>query len=124
MKVLSEKRFKIMERLRDTMKEANDWKHEIENYSYLWLEDRKEHLQQFLLYGRSVNDKYELENREQNKENPPNLSQFQNQIDSFQSIYNDIDNWNQTFIFNNWLRVDARPIKRQLLTLVKKWIDL
>jgi dynein heavy chain len=67
---------------------------------------------------------YELDNRENIKETPPNLTQFQNQIDLFQSIYNDIDNWDQTFIFNSWLRVDARPIKRQLLALVTKWINL
>lgn len=54
----------------------------------------------------------------------PNLKQFQNQIDLFQSIYNDIDSWDQTIVFNSWLRVDVRPIKRQLLTLVSKWINL
>jgi len=127
-----------MERLRETMKDANDWKEEVEENSYLWLDDRKEHMRQFLIYGRSLEGKTiflfdikfqysiesELENHEQIKETPPNLSQFQNQIDLFQSIYNDIDNWDQTFIFNSWLRVDARPIKRQLLILVTKWIDL
>ncbi|CAF3388923.1 unnamed protein product [Rotaria sp. Silwood1] len=123
MKELNDRRLKIMERLRDTMKEANDWKEEVEDYSYLWLDDRKEHMRQFLLYGRSLED-YELENREHVKETPPSLIQFQNQIDLFQSIYNDIDSWDQTFLFNSWLRVDARPIKRQLLTLVNKWINL
>lgn len=124
MKELTDKRLKIMERLRDTMKEANDWKDEVEENSYLWLDDRKEHMRQFLLYGRTLDDENELENREQIKETPPNLLQFQNQIDLFQSIYNDIDNWKQTFLFNAWLQVDARPIKRQLLILVNKWINL
>ena len=54
MKELNDSRLKIMERLRDTMKEANDWKEEIEENSYLWLDDRKEHMRQFLLYGRSL----------------------------------------------------------------------
>ncbi|CAF3576543.1 unnamed protein product [Rotaria sordida] len=123
MKELNDCRLKIMERLRDTMKEANDWKEEVEDYSYLWLVDRKEHMRQFILYGRLLED-YELENREHIKETPPSLIQFQNQIDLFQSIYNNIDSWDQTFLFNSWLRVDARPIKRQLLTLVNKWINL
>ncbi|UJR10317.1 hypothetical protein I4U23_014523 [Adineta vaga] len=123
MKELNDSRLKIMERLRNTMKEANDWKEEVEENSYLWLDDRKEHMRQFLLYGRILED-HEVENLEQVKECPPNLLQFQNQIDLFQSIYNDIDNWNQTFLFNNWLRVDARPVKRQLLALVTKWINL
>ena len=82
MKELNDRRLKIMERLRDTMKEANDWKDEVEENSYLWLDDRKEHMRQFLLYGRTL-DESELENREQIKETPPNLSQFQNQIDLF-----------------------------------------
>jgi hypothetical protein len=54
MKELNDNRFKIMERLRDTMREANNWKEEIEENSYLWLDDRKEHMRQFLLYGRSL----------------------------------------------------------------------
>lgn len=53
MNYLNANRLKIMERLRETMKEANDWKEQVEEYSYLWLDDRKEHMRQFLLYGRS-----------------------------------------------------------------------
>ena len=44
----------MMERLRQTMKEANDWKEKVEENSYLWRDDRQEHMQQFLLYGRSL----------------------------------------------------------------------
>lgn len=54
MEYLNNSRLKIMERLRETMKKANDWKEQIEEYSYLWLDDRKEHMRQFLLYGRSI----------------------------------------------------------------------
>ena len=43
-----------MERLRETMKEANAWKEKVEENSYLWREDRKEHMRQFLVYGRSL----------------------------------------------------------------------
>ena len=54
MRTLNDSRLKILDRLRDTMKEANDWKDEVEENSYLWLDDRKEHMRQFLLYGRSL----------------------------------------------------------------------
>ncbi len=57
MKELNNSRLKIMERLRDTIKDANDWKDEVEENSYLWLDDRKEHMRQFLLYGRSLEGK-------------------------------------------------------------------
>lgn len=129
-----------MERLRDTMKQANDWKEEVEENSYLWLDDRKEHIRQFLLYGRTLTGECaflgmslsspvitvdsELENAEQIPFSPPDLAQFRNQIDLFQSVYNEIDRWDQTVLFNNWLRVDARPVKRQVLALVTKWINL
>lgn len=43
-----------MERLRETMKEANAWKEKVEEKSYLWRDDRKEHMRQFLVYGRSL----------------------------------------------------------------------
>ena len=49
MKELNDSRLKIMDRLRDTMKQANDWKDTIDEYSYLWLADRKEHMRQFTL---------------------------------------------------------------------------
>ena len=65
-----------------------------------------------------------MENSAQIKATPPTLPLFQQRIDLFQTIYNDIDGWKQSFVFNSWLRVDARPIKRQLLTLVTKWINL
>lgn len=65
-----------------------------------------------------------MENRDQIKATPPTLQRFQERIDHFQTIYNDIDGWNQSFLFNSWLRVDARPIKRQLLSLVTEWINL
>lgn len=121
MKVLNEKRLKIMERLRQTMKEANEWKTDIERYAYLWLDDQKEHMRQFLLYGQTYASSSKDDELEKS---PPTLEQFQNQIDLFQSIYNEIDHWKPSFLFNNWLRVDARPIKRQLLNLVTKWINL
>ena len=54
MKELDHRRLKIMERLRETMKDANEWKEEVEENSYLWLDDRKEHMRQFLLYGRAL----------------------------------------------------------------------
>ena len=54
MRTLNDSRLKILERLRETMREANDWKDEVEGNSYLWLDDRKEHMRQFLLYGRSL----------------------------------------------------------------------
>jgi hypothetical protein len=57
MKELNNSRLKIMERLRDTIKDANNWKDEVEENSYLWLDDRKEHMRQFLLYGRSLEGK-------------------------------------------------------------------
>ena len=64
MEYLNGNRLKIMERLRETMKEANDWKEQVEEYSYLWLDDRKEHMRQFLLYGRALEGQRERSHSE------------------------------------------------------------
>lgn len=116
MKILKEKRTELMERLRETMRQANIWKSKIEQFDFLWLENRNEHLENFL-HPATPFEQFD-------SESSPTLQQFQSQINFFQSIYNEVDAWNSSFIFNSWLKVDARPIKRQLLNLLTEWIDL
>ena len=62
MQTLNEYRWKLMERLHETMNEANLWKEQVEQFDYLWLDNREEHLQEFLLYGRSLNGKKSIKN--------------------------------------------------------------
>jgi hypothetical protein len=54
MQLLNGNRLKIIERLRQTMKQANEWKDNLDKNAYLWLDDRNEHMRQFLIYARCL----------------------------------------------------------------------
>ena len=54
-------------------------------------------------------------------ETPPTLEQFKEQIDSYEKTYGEIESMNSSVVFDNWLRIDARPFKQALLNEIKKW---
>jgi len=43
------------------------------------------------------------------------------QIDTYESIYQDVETVEGSIIFEKWFRVDARPFRQALLNIVKKW---
>jgi dynein heavy chain, axonemal len=48
---LSEMRNDLMERVNSVMAKANEFKDSFNKYAYLWVDDRKEFMRQFLLYN-------------------------------------------------------------------------
>lgn len=56
------------------------------------MDDRQEFLRQFLLYGHMLtSDEIDVAGDEGVKENPPDLSQFKEQVDGFEAIYNEVE---------------------------------
>ena len=43
------------------------------------------------------------------------------QIDTYETIYQDVETVEGSVIFEKWFRVDARPFRQALLNIVKKW---
>ena len=43
------------------------------------------------------------------------------QIDTYETIYQDVETVEGSIIFEKWFRVDARPFRHALLNIVKKW---
>ena len=69
-----------------------EYRNSIENYAYLWVDDRKEFLRQFLLYGHVLTaEEIEAAGEEGVAKTPPTLDQFKGQVDSYEKIYNEVE---------------------------------
>ncbi|XP_028842651.1 dynein heavy chain 9, axonemal-like isoform X2 [Denticeps clupeoides] len=94
----------------------------LERYAYLYVEDRKEFMWQFLLYGRALTGE-EIEANEEHgiPETPPTLEQFRKQVDHYEQLYEQLQQLEPVHVFQGWLRVDGHAFKSSLLNIVKKW---
>lgn len=94
-------------------------------YSYLWLDDRKQYLQDFLNYGRQLtNEEIELilmKDSQAPKLSPPKMEMFREQIDKFENVYNQVERIETKQIFNGWFKVDIKPFKQALMNNIRKW---
>jgi len=43
------------------------------------------------------------------------------QIDMYETIYQDVETVEGSVIFEKWFRVDSRPFRQAMLNIVKKW---
>ncbi|TRY82989.1 hypothetical protein DNTS_022847 [Danionella cerebrum] len=119
---LVETRDLLMERVKSTMTRCCEYRDSLERYSYLYVENRKEFMQQFLLYGRALsNEELEMLVEQGLPETPPTLECFKQQVDSYESLYEELQHLEAVVLFDCWMRVDSRAFKSALLNTVKKW---
>lgn len=77
---LADMRHLLMDRVRGVMTTCCEFRNSLEHYSYLYVDDRKEFMHQFLLYGHMVtNQKVSGENGV--PESRPTLENFREQVD-------------------------------------------
>ncbi|KAF6093353.1 dynein axonemal heavy chain 9 [Phyllostomus discolor] len=119
---LARMRSTLMDRVQGMMALCCSYRNTFSQYSYLYVEDRKEILAQFLLYGHVLTPE-EIEAHEEDgiPENPPLLHQFKAQIDSYEKLYEDVCRLEPIKVFDCWMRIDVRPFKASLLNLIKRW---
>ena len=119
---LSEMRHDLMDRVSAVINKAIEQRNQFENYSYLWTENRAEFLRQFLLYNHVLTQE-EIENagEEGVPECPPTLEQFREQMDTYESLYDEIAQLPDVYVFDQWFRLSIRPFKQNLLNVVRKW---
>jgi hypothetical protein len=43
------------------------------------------------------------------------------QIDTYETIYHEVEEVDGTVTFEKWFRVDVRPFRQALLNIIKKW---
>ncbi|XP_016013564.2 dynein heavy chain 9, axonemal isoform X3 [Rousettus aegyptiacus] len=119
---LARMRNMLMERVQSMMALCCIYQNTFSQYSYLYLEDRKEILGQFLLYGHVLTpEEIEAHAEDSIPENPPLLHQFKAQIDSYEKLYEDVCRLDPIKVFDNWMKVDVRPFKASLLNIIKRW---
>nr|XP_020013652.1 dynein heavy chain 17, axonemal [Castor canadensis] len=106
----------------NAMKEAEEHQDSFERYSYLWMDDLQEFMKNFLIFGHAPTVE-ELDTRtdETIPKTPPTLNQFQQQIDSYEKLYEEVSKCENTKVFNGWLQCDCRPFKQALLNTIKRW---
>ncbi|ERE69011.1 dynein heavy chain 17, axonemal [Cricetulus griseus] len=104
------------------MKVAEEYQDSFERYSYLWVDDLQESMKNFLIFGHTPTPE-ELDTRVDDTipKTPPSLAQFQQQIDSYEKLYEEVSRCENTKVFHGWLQCDCRPFKQALLNTIKRW---
>ncbi|KAL4676954.1 hypothetical protein H8957_008548 [Semnopithecus entellus] len=119
---LIEMREEVTSLVINAMKEAEEYQDSFERYSYLWTDDLQEFMNNFLIYGCAVTAE-DLETRTDDTipKTPPTLAQFQQQIDSYEKLYEEVSECENTKVFHGWLQCDCRPFKQALLSTIRRW---
>ncbi|KAL4648151.1 dynein heavy chain 9, axonemal-like [Arapaima gigas] len=119
---LSDMRQNLTDSVKQIMSKCLDYSNAFEHYAYLYVDDRKEFMRQFLLYGHVLtSEEIEAHADDSVPESPPTLAQFQEQVDSYEKICDEVQQIEPVVVFDCWMRVDARPFKSALLNVIKKW---
>ena len=87
---LLDQREDILTRVSTGIEKATEHCNSFETFSYLWIDDRQEFMKQFLLYGHVLTSE---EQEEGVSKTPPSLTQFKEQVDSYEGIYSDVVNF-------------------------------
>ncbi|XP_023983695.1 dynein axonemal heavy chain 9 [Physeter macrocephalus] len=115
-------RGELMGRMQGMMTLCCSYRSTLSQYSYLYVEDRKEALGQFLLYGHVLTaEEMEAHAEDRIPENPPLLHQFKAQIDCYEKLHEDVSRLEPIRVFDSWMKIDVRPFKTSLLNIIKKW---
>uniref|UniRef100_A0A0D9S475 Dynein axonemal heavy chain 17 n=1 Tax=Chlorocebus sabaeus TaxID=60711 RepID=A0A0D9S475_CHLSB len=119
---LIEMREEVSSLVINAMKEAEEYQDSFERYSYLWTDDLQEFMNNFLIYGCAVTAE-DLETRTDDTipKTPPTLAQFHQQIDSYEKLYEEVSECENTKVFRGWLQCDCRPFKQALLSTIRRW---
>nr|XP_027809857.1 dynein heavy chain 9, axonemal [Marmota flaviventris] len=119
---LASLRSTLMERVQSMMTLCCGYRNTFVQYSYLYVEDLKEILGQFLLYGHVLSpEEMEAHAEDGIPENPPLLQQFKVQIDSYEKLYAEVCKLEPVKVFDSWMKIDVRPFKASLLNIIKRW---
>lgn len=115
----------ILESVDKVVNEAYVYCDSFRNYAYLWLEDKSMYMEQFLNYGRQLTDEEMMlvlgKDPDAPKPCQPKNEAFREQIDHFETLYNEVEGMKAEHIFNGWFKVDIKPFKHALLNTIRKW---
>ncbi|XP_014887254.1 dynein axonemal heavy chain 9 isoform X4 [Poecilia latipinna] len=119
---LADTRHLLMERVKAAMTACCSFRNSLERYSYLYVDDRKEFMRQFLDYGQNpASPDVEVFSDSGIHESTPTLDSFREQIDGYEKLYEEVQHLEVVHVFHGWMRVDGRRMKSALLNVIKKW---
>ncbi|XP_073516352.1 dynein axonemal heavy chain 9 isoform X1 [Phyllobates terribilis] len=119
---LADMRNLLMENVQNIMTTCSEYRNSFDQFAYLYVDDRKEFMRQFLLYGHVLTpEEIEAHAEDGVPETPPTLLQFRDQIDSYEKIYEEVTKMEPVNVFDCWMKVDAQPFKSALLNVIKRW---
>uniref|UniRef100_A0A668AEI7 Dynein axonemal heavy chain 17 n=1 Tax=Myripristis murdjan TaxID=586833 RepID=A0A668AEI7_9TELE len=119
---LADMRQLLMDRVQGVVATCCEFSNSLERYAYLYVDDRKEFMRQFLLYGHVLtSQEVEAHAEDGVPETPPTLDSFKEQVDGYEQIYEEVQGLEPVCVFQGWMRVDGRAFKSALLNIIKKW---
>eukprot|EP00731_Ephydatia_muelleri_P012058 Em0006g952a len=119
---LSDKREEVSNCVHLVVDQATKYCSTFDGYTYLWVDDREEFLRQFLLYGHiPTPEEIEAAGEGGVPKTPPSLGQFKEQVDKYEKVHGEVEQFEDTKVFDLWFRIDSRPFKQALLNTVKRW---
>lgn len=94
----------ILNSIDKVIEEAYEFCDHFQTYSYLWLDDREQYIENFLVYSRQLTNE-ELEwlaicDPLAPKPYPPKMEQFREQIDNFETLASDVEKLKEAEIFH------------------------
>lgn len=115
----------ILDGVDKVVEEASEFCSDFERYSYLWLDERDKCMEMFLEYGRFLEvdelDLIAMHDPAAPEPAKPTIDAFREQIDIYESLYNEIEKISAAHVFNAWFQVDLKPFRQTLLNIVRKW---
>lgn len=122
---IEEMKSDILQHVEKVVHDAYQFCDGFQNYSYLWLDDKDEYLNQFLTYSRQLTSEelelVQLKDPDAPKPSPPRMEAFREQIDNYETLYNEVEGMKTEHIFSGWFKVDSNPFKQALLNTIRKW---
>lgn len=97
----------ILNSIDKVIEEAYEFCDHFQTYSYLWLDDREQYLNNFLTYSRQLtNEEYEwlaINDPLAPKACPPKMEQFREQIDNFENLTVEVEKLEEEEIFHRYI---------------------
>ncbi|XP_078144038.1 dynein axonemal heavy chain 17-like [Centroberyx gerrardi] len=113
-------RGEVLRRGQEVQEEAERLREQLDRFSFLWQDDRQEVMQQFLTYGR-VPSPEELEAEAPPPAAPPTLQDFSREVESYERLRGEASRLDERPVLSGWLRLDLRPFRRSLLSVIQSW---
>ncbi|XP_064890245.1 dynein axonemal heavy chain 17 isoform X3 [Columba livia] len=116
---LSQMQEQVLSLAVSAMREGIEYSTSFEEQNYLWREDPAEFLQRFLALGSGPGPE-EPQLEEPPAGGTPTLQMFQQEIDAYEELCQEVSEFSNTELFRGWLRCNCRPFKQALLTAIRR----